>query len=320
MLLHSPLRCRNPIHGCPDLRFLFPAFLQLTRAGDHKRRAFGRNAQDRYGVRMPKQGLAQPKPSNRANMTRLFAVVLTIYAAGLGACGSSSNFSNLENNGSFVPMGAAQQATAEHAGLSQAVDKYTSPATPGNSAYKIGPLDVLDVAVFQVPDLKRSVQVADTGVINYPLVGEIQAAGKTAHQLELELAKKLGAKYLQSPQVTVFVKEFNSQRITVEGSVKGGTGVFPLKGRTTLIQVLAEAGDINNDIASGDIVIFRMIDGKRSAARFDFDAIQKGKAQDPELQPGDVIVVDTSPQKVALEKFLHVLPAANTAGSFVPIR
>jgi polysaccharide export outer membrane protein len=240
--------------------------------------------------------------------------MLMICAAGLGGCGGSSNFSNPENNGSFVPT-----AAQEHAGaLSQVADKYTSPATPGNSAYKIGPLDVLDVAVFQVPDLTRSVQVADTGIIQYPLVGEIQAAGKTARQLELDLTKKLGAKYLQSPQVTVFVKEFNSQRITVEGSVKR-TGVFPLKGRTTLVEALAQAGDINNDIASGDVVIFRTIDGKRSAARFDFDAIQKGKAQDPELQPGDVIVVDTSPGKVALDRVLHVLPLAGTAMSFVPI-
>jgi polysaccharide export outer membrane protein len=243
-------------------------------------------------------------------MTRLFAVTLVICAASLGGCAGSSS-GNLENNVSFVPTAAQGHTTSA---LSQAADKYTSPATPGNSAYKIGPLDILDVAVFQVPDLTKSVQVADTGTIHYPLVGDVQAAGKTAHQLELDLAKKLGATYLQSPQVTVFVKQYNSQRITVEGSVRN-TGVFPLKGQTTLIQALAEAGDIDNGIASGVIVIFRTIDGKRSAARFDFDTIQKGNAQDPELQPGDVIVVDTSPTKEALNNFLHVLPAANSAQS-----
>jgi polysaccharide export outer membrane protein len=266
----------------------------------------------RYGVRMPKQGLAQPKPSNRANMTRLFAVMLTLCAAGLGAC-SSSNFSNMQSNGSFVPTAAQEHTSA----LSRVADKYTSGATPGNSAYKIGPLDVLDVAVFQVRDLTQSVQVADTGVIHYPLVGDVQAAGKTARQLEVDLAKKLSAKYLQSPQVTVFVKEYNSQRITVEGAVRN-TGIFPLKGRTTLVEALAQAGDINNDIASGDIAIFRTIDGKPSAARFDFDAIQTGKVQDPELQPGDVIVVNTSAAKVAVDRVLHVTPIAGTAESVVP--
>ena len=222
--------------------------------------------------------------------------------------------SNLDNNGSFVATPAAEHTGA----LAQAADKYTAGATPGNSAYKIGPLDVLDVQVFQVPDLTRSMQVADTGTINYPLVGEMQASGKTAHQLELDLTKKLGDKYLQSPQVTVFVKEYNSQRVTVSGSVKN-TGIYPIKGQTTLMQMLALAGDVDNNVASGDVVIFRTINGKRSAARFDFDSIRTGKTQDPELQPGDVIVVDTSPAKVALQNFLRVLPVAGAAATFVPI-
>jgi polysaccharide biosynthesis/export protein len=155
-------------------------------------------------------------------------------------------------------------------------------------------------------------------MINFPLVGQLQAGGKTAHQVEADLTGRLSAKYLQSPQVTVFVKEYNSQRFTVEGSVKR-TGVFPLKGETTLVQALAEAGDIDKDISSGAIVIFRTIHGKRCAARFDFDAVQGGKAEDPQVQPGDVIVVDTSPTKVALQSFLRVLPIAGTAAMFAPL-
>ena len=227
----------------------------------------------------------------------------------LGGCAGSS-----ENNGSFVPTPVAEHSAA----LGQAADKYTAVATPGNSAYKIGPLDALEIQVFQVPDLTRSVQVADIGTINYPLIGETQAAGKTAHQLELDLTKKLGATYLQSPQVTVFIKEYNSQRFTVEGSVKN-TGIFPMKGQITLTQGLALAGDVDINLASGDVVIFRTIDGKRSAARFEFNSIRTGKTQDPELQPNDVIVVDTSSTKVAIQNFLRLLPAAGTAAMFVPL-
>src|SRR5262249_54262537 len=126
------------------------------------------------------------------------------------------------------------------------------------------------------------------------------------------------AKYLQSPQVTVFVKEYNSQRVTLEGSVRH-TGVFPLKGRTTLMEGLAQAGDVDMDLASGEVVIFRTINGKRCAARFDFDQIRTGKSEDPELQANDVVVVDTSPGKVALEKFLKILPIAGTAAAFAPL-
>jgi polysaccharide export outer membrane protein len=243
-------------------------------------------------------------------MTRLFAVMLC--AAGLGGC---SNYSSLKDDGSFVATPAAQH----NAALSQAADKFTSAATPGNSAYKIGPLDVIDVSVFQVRDLNKSVQVGDDGNINFPLVGALKASGKTAKELEIDLAKHLGAKYLQSPQVTVFVKDYNSQRVTLAGSVKQ-TGVFPLKGRTTLMQGLAQAGDVDRDVASGVVVIFRTINGTRSAAKFDFEDMQQGKIEDPELLAGDVIVVDTSPTKLLLHNVMTALPVAGAAQSFVPVK
>jgi polysaccharide biosynthesis/export protein len=223
----------------------------------------------------------------------------------LGGCGGS--LSGNISQGSFATTPAAEAAA-----------KLTSSATPGNSGYKIGPLDSLDVQVFKVPDLNKTVQVAEDGTITFPLVGEVAAAGKTARQLETDLKEKLGGKYLRDPHITVLVKEYNSQRVTVEGGVKT-TGVYALKGRTTLTQVLAMAGDVDASISSGDIVIFRKIDGKRSAAKFDFDDIRSGKVEDPELQPGDVIVADTSATKIALQNVLKVLPLATSAAVFVPL-
>ena len=79
------------------------------------------------------------------------------------------------------------------------------------------------------------------------------------------------------------------------------------------------AGDIDAGTASGDIVVFRTIDGQRSAARFDADSIKNGKADDPEVLPGDVVVVDTSATKVALSNVLRVLPLATSAAIFVPL-
>ena len=180
---------------------------------------------------------------------------------------------------------------------------------------KIGPADVLDISVFNVPDLAKTVQVADDGSINYPLIGDVAVAGKTAHEVERELTQKLGAKYLRNPQVAVLVKEFNSQRVTVSGSVKT-SGVYSIKGNTTLMQVLAMAGDLDMTVASGNVVVFRTINGQRSAARFDVDDIKAGKAEDPQVQPGAVVVVDTSNTKVALGNILKVLPLATTAAVF----
>jgi polysaccharide biosynthesis/export protein len=212
----------------------------------------------------------------------------------------------------FAPTAAS---ASQEAAAVQAADKLTSVAKPGNSAYKIGPLDVLAISVFKVPDLDKAVQVAEGGTINYPLIGDIPAAGKTAHELEHDLTQKLGAKYIKNPQVTVFVREYNSQRVTVTGSSKQ-TGIYPIKGNTTLLQVLALAGDVNPDIASGEVMVFRTADGKRTAARFDIDSIKQGKTEDPQMQPGDVIVVDTSAAKVAFSNFMKVIPLAGTAAVF----
>lgn len=169
-----------------------------------------------------------------------------------------------------------------------------------------------------MPDLTKTVQVADVGTIEYPLVGEVKAAGRTAHELERDLQQKLGAKYIRSPQVTVLVKEYNSQRITLEGSVKT-PGIYPMKGPTSLVQAIALAGGVDATVASGDIIVFRTIDGVRSAARFDIDAVKKGNAPDPELQPNDVVIVDTSETKLALNNVLRVLPLATSAAIFVPL-
>lgn len=253
---------------------------------------------------MPKVGPVQQTPTVHWHTARLMAAMI-LGAVCLGGC--AGTLSGNIQQGSFAPTAAAQAAA-----------KLTAVSTPGDAGYKIGPLDGLDVQVFKVPDLSKYVQVSEDGTITYPLVGELKAAGKTARELESELTQKLGAKYLRNPHVTVLVKDYNSQRVTVEGGVKT-TGVYALKGKTTLTQVLAMAGDVDSTIASGDIVIFRTIDGKKSAAKFDFDEIRSGKVQDPVLEPNDVIVADTSATKVALANVLKVLPLATSAAIFVPL-
>jgi polysaccharide export outer membrane protein len=217
-----------------------------------------------------------------------------------GAVGSASQAS------AFTPLAATHSSAA-----SQAAEALTAVARPGAS-YKIGPLDVLEISVFKVPDLTKSLQVAEDGTINYPLIGQVQASGKTAKDLEQTLSQKLGAKYLHDPQVTVLVKEFNSQRVTISGSIKT-SGVYSIKGATSLMQLVAMAGDIDTSTDSGDIVVFRTVNGQRTAAKFDIDDIKAGKAEDPQVQPGDVIVVDSSATKVALSNVLKVLPLASTA-------
>ncbi len=198
---------------------------------------------------------------------------------------------------------------ASNEAAKKAAAKVTAVADPKSQAYKIGPMDVLDITVFKVPELSKPVQVSSIGTINLPLIGERVAAGRTSREVEQELAREWGTKYLQNPQVTVFVREYNSQRITIEGSVKK-PGVYPIQGQMTLIQALATAQGLD-EISDSTVIVFRNEDGKRAAARFDVAQIRAGDAPDPNLQAGDVIVAGKSFAKESLKNVSKVLPFAS---------
>jgi polysaccharide biosynthesis/export protein len=192
-------------------------------------------------------------------------------------------------------------------------DAPAAGATAGNYGYTVGPMDVLEISVFKVPELSKSVQVADTGTINMPLLGEVPAAGKTAQEIEQDLTRKLGAKYLKSPQVTVFVKDHNSQMVTIEGAVMK-PGLFPIRGQLSLVQLIATAGGLNNDLYEKNITVFSTIGGERTPKVYDIDDIRAGKAADPALHQGDVIVVDNNAGKVAMQTALKIIPGAASLG------
>jgi len=232
----------------------------------------------------------------------LLASVASITIA-LGACSSS--------NGEFVELPGTASSMPSAVGSDQ------GPALSGRSvdnpgAYKVGYADVLDISIFKVPELARTVEVAESGTITFPPVGEVAVAGKTVRDIEHDLAERLEARYLRSPQVTVSVKEFNSQPVTVEGAVMQ-PGVHPLKGKTTLLQLIALSGGIDRDISDSTVVLFRNADGQRHATKFDIDAIRTGQAQDPLIFPGDVVVANSSPLKAAWSEVIKAMQPASAA-------
>jgi polysaccharide export outer membrane protein len=213
-----------------------------------------------------------------------------------------------------VPQ-AENKPVAPSPSVAKAAEDFTQAATPGSAAYKIGPQDELEISVFKVPELTRTVQVAEIGTINLPLVGEVPAAGRTARDIERDLTAKLGAKYLQSPQVTVSVKEYNSQRVTIEGAVRK-PGVYPIRSRTTLMQLTAMAGGLGDAADYSSVVVIRQVNNKRSAQKFDMNEIRSGRAPDPVVAQGDVVVVSHSQMKAAWHTFLKGLGVAGSAAVF----
>jgi polysaccharide biosynthesis/export protein len=221
--------------------------------------------------------------------------------ASLAACGVSTSQS--------VRSGTARAVTSTTE-LGAPDTRADSGAYTGTSEYRVGSQDLLEISVFQVSDLQRTVRVNSNGQISLPLIGVIQAGGKTVQELEVEIAGMLTESYLQNPQVSVFVKEFTSQRITMEGAIKK-PGIYPITGRTSLLQAIAMAEGVTELANLDGVVVFRMVDGQKMAAAFSLAQIRAGDAEDPQIYGDDIVVVDQSGAKTGLRRFLETIPAFN---------
>jgi len=181
--------------------------------------------------------------------------------------------------GSMLSLGAlsrGQEATAK------------SAQAPAAMAYSIGPSDILQIIVWKEPELSREATVRFDGMITVPLLGDLQAAGRTPTQLAESLAARL-KQFIEAPRVTVGVSQANSARFYVVGQVTR-SGEFPLSGRTTVLQGLALAGGFKEFAKTESIVIVRR---DQTVVPINYKRIADGKdtSQNVQLAPGDTVVV-----------------------------
>ena len=182
------------------------------------------------------------------------------------------------------------------------------PADPGpERAYRIGPYDLLKVQVFRVDALSSEVRVDDAGLVVMPLIGAVKVGGLTPAEAEQDIAHKLGQSYLQNPQVRIFVSEYASQKVTVIGRVKK-PGVFPVGGKTTLMQAIALAGGLDDVAKKDEIVVFRkQPTGSVNAYVVNMEAIEEGALADPVIVGDDRIVVPKSGAAVFRQTVNNIL-------------
>ena len=157
--------------------------------------------------------------------------------------------------------------------------------------YRIGPEDTLLVSVWKNDAISKTVPVRPDGMVSLPLVQDVRAAGLTPLELREVLAKKL-AEYIPNPEVSVIVTEVRSFKVSVIGEVVKPAR-YELKSRTTVLDVLALAGGLNEFAARTRIVILRT-DGKvMRRIPFNYNKViaAGGERDNLSLQPGDVIVV-----------------------------
>jgi len=221
---------------------------------------------------------------SRSRIRKLVAVAAALF---LGACADSTGGPIPYN----VALGSPDAPTV----------------APLGSDYRIAPMDTVSVKVFKSPDLTGDYQVDLTGHISMPLVGEVVAANSTTAQLDERLTQVLGQKYFQNPDVSVGIKSSSRRSVTVDGAVKQA-GTFPIAGPTSLMQAVALAGGTSEDANARRVAVFRTVGGQRQAAAFDLASIRHGQAQDPQIYPGDIVVVDGSGIKQGFKRIMQSFP------------
>jgi polysaccharide biosynthesis/export protein len=162
---------------------------------------------------------------------------------------------------------------------------------PDRLDYRIGIDDVLDIAVWNVAELQKTVPVRPDGKISLPLVNDVVAAGLTPMELRDLLTKKIAA-FVQSPDVSVVVREIRSLKVSVLGQVKA-PGRYDLRGPSTVLDALALAGGFTDFAARRRITILRTAGTVVQHLNFDYDAaVSRASAKNNVLiKPGDIVVV-----------------------------
>lgn len=179
--------------------------------------------------------------------------------------------------------------------------------TAGDRPALIGPLDTIQVDVFNVPDLSREMQVDASGRIAMPLAGTIDARGKTSGELSTAIETALRGRYIRNPEVTVNIKSSVSQVVTIDGQVVE-PGLYPVTNQMTLMRALASAKGLSEFARQDDVVILRTVNGRKMAGLYNVAAIRRGNYDDPAIYANDIIVVGDSPQRRLFRDFVSVSP------------
>ena len=198
-------------------------------------------------------------------------------------------------------------------GVIQAVAELPPPERmdllANNRPYLIGPFDRLTINVFGIDDLSNiETQVDASGRMSFPLIGTVDAAGKTPGELETELGNRLRGRFIRDPQVTVNLKETVSQVVTVDGEV-AAPGLYPVIGKMTLMRAIAVAKGSKQFARLDDVVVFRTVNGQKMGAVYNLKSIRQGIYADPEVFANDVVVVGNSQARRAVSDAITALPS-----------
>lgn len=207
--------------------------------------------------------------------------VLSILVLSGSSFGQTAPANSAEGN----PQGASVGTSAAHPGSGFGTKAH-------DDSYVIGNDDHLSIDVWKEQELSKSVPVRSDGKISLPLVGEIQATGRTPLQLEMDISNRLRS-FITAPEVTVIVEQINSKKYNMVGYITR-PGSFPLTLSTTIMDAIAAAGGLRDFAKEKNIYILRRNpDGTQTRINFNYKDFIKGRnvAQNIKVQPDDTIIV-----------------------------
>lgn len=228
---------------------------------------------------------------------RFWKIAACLALSALAACGKTT------------PVGGAPGVQV--ASVSEMPVPTMADFTPEASDALIRPLDVLDVQLFGVEDLSRAVQVSATGAIDYPLIGSIQAMGRTTDELANDIEARMRATYVRDPDITVRITGRAVQNLTVSGEV-ARPGRYPVEGPVTLMEAVALGGGLAEEAKRDEVLVFRTIGDERYIGVYNLQGIARGNYADPTVYPNDIVMVGDSPGRRRLQNILEIATAVSS--------
>ena len=199
-------------------------------------------------------------------------------------------------------------------GEAASVEVLTLDALPEPTLEKasvIRPQDSLRVSVLGFPDLSRELVVANSGTFQFPLIGVIQAEGRTPFEISRDIADRLRGTYVVNPEVTVDVTQQPGRLITVGGEVNR-PGMHQALRSVSLLEAIALGGGTTDTAKLSEVLIFRTVDQQRYIGLYDLRAIQRGNYPDPQVFEGDIIQVGDSPTLRRIQAITALAPLVTT--------
>lgn len=186
------------------------------------------------------------------------------------------------------------------------------PVPESLGVYRIGPQQVLTIAVANAPMLSGQFLTDERGNLPFPLVGSVETANLTPSEAADRIAGRLAGRYVVNPQVSVRPDDLPAATVSVGGEV-ARPGAYPSAAATTLMRSVNLAGGLSTLADSKDVLILRTVGGKRYIGVYNLAAIQRGNYTDPKVYSDDIIMVGDSAFRRSLQSIIQVLPLLTTS-------